>query len=152
VSNGVTPAVNIIKVDPTDNNTIVVAGRFDNAGSLGCVNICSWNVQATQWQSLGSGVQGKISDFTYYNVRIQVSYAVHRTVYRIVCLLTSTNAIIYKSNWIAVGNLSVNGVAAYATSFDSGSQVWSPFNASLPGPANTVFVNDAANQIFFAGQ
>ncbi|KAI8580309.1 hypothetical protein K450DRAFT_237864 [Umbelopsis ramanniana AG] len=123
VSNGDTPAVNVIKVNPTDNNTIVAAGRFDTAGSLGCVNICSWNVQAAQWQSLGSGVQGKISDFTYYN-----------------------------SNWIAVGNLTLNGVAVYATSFDSGSQVWSPFNASLPGPATTVFVNDVANQIFFAGQ
>ncbi|KAG2184143.1 hypothetical protein INT44_009158 [Umbelopsis vinacea] len=123
VSDGDTPAVNIIKVNPTDNNTIVAAGRFDTAGSLGCVNICSWNVQAGQWQSLGSGVQGKISDFTYYN-----------------------------SNWIAVGNLTLNGVTVYAASFDSGSQAWSPFNTSLPGPATTVFVNDAANHIFFAGQ
>jgi hypothetical protein len=68
VKNGGTPAVNVIKVNPTDNNTVIAAGRFDSAGSLGCVNICSWNVQAGQWQSLGSGVQGNISDLTYYNV------------------------------------------------------------------------------------
>lgn len=46
----------------------------------------------------------------------------------------------------------MNGVSVYATSFDTGSQLWSPFNATLPGPVSTVFVNDAANQIFFAGQ
>ncbi|GAB5587580.1 hypothetical protein Unana1_02480 [Umbelopsis nana] len=123
VSSAGTPSVNVIRVNPSDNNTVIVAGRFDNAGSLGCVNICSLDVHAAQWQTLGSGVQGSIKDVTYLN-----------------------------SNVIVVGNMSLNGASVYAATFDSGSQAWTPFNATLPGPANTVFVNNVANQVFFAGQ
>jgi hypothetical protein len=75
VNNGDTTSVNVIRFNPSDNNTVIAAGRFDNAGSLGCVNICSWNVQSAQWQTLGSGVKGKINDVTYYDVRLQTNNA-----------------------------------------------------------------------------
>jgi hypothetical protein len=68
VSNGGASAVNVIRVNPSDNNTVTVAGRFDNAGSLGCVNICSLDVHAAQWQTLGSGLNGEIYDLIYLNV------------------------------------------------------------------------------------
>ncbi|KAJ2955867.1 hypothetical protein NQZ79_g8209 [Umbelopsis isabellina] len=115
-------AVNVIRINPSDNDTVVVGGRFDNAGSLNCVNICSFNVPASQWQPLGTGLQGNVNDITYAN-----------------------------SVLLAAGNLSIQGVATYAATYNSGSQTWSPFNQTLPGPVASVFVNNAANQVIFAG-
>jgi hypothetical protein len=62
--------VNVIRVNPSNNDTVVVGGRFDNAGSLNCVNICSLDVQASQWQPLGTGLQGSVNDIAYVNVSL----------------------------------------------------------------------------------
>lgn len=66
--------MNVIRINPSDNDTVVVGGRFDNAGSLNCVNICSYNVPASQWQPLGTGLQGTVNDITYANVSIKIDH------------------------------------------------------------------------------
>ena len=49
-------------------NTIIVAGSFAQAGSLGCQGICSFDTQANQWNALGDGIQGEVSSVVYAGV------------------------------------------------------------------------------------
>jgi hypothetical protein len=52
-----------------DSSTMIVAGTFDNAGSLPCANICAWDTQTRRWSQLGAGVRdGQISAIDFGGV------------------------------------------------------------------------------------
>jgi hypothetical protein len=51
---------------------ILVGGKFDKAGSLGCKNICIWDSNLKQWKSLGvnDNLSGEIYSMDLIGVNI----------------------------------------------------------------------------------
>jgi hypothetical protein len=55
-STGSNVSVNALSI--RDGTTsLIVAGAFATAGSLGCAAVCSWDIADTRWSSLGAGLQ-----------------------------------------------------------------------------------------------
>lgn len=44
-------------VERSGANSLIVAGNFTSAGSLACAAVCAWDISATRWSALGSGLQ-----------------------------------------------------------------------------------------------
>jgi hypothetical protein len=70
VSNTATVVVRSITASTSKSGTVFVAGSFDSAGSLPCRSICSFNTASKQWNGLGDGISGDISDVVYAGVCI----------------------------------------------------------------------------------
>ncbi|CAG8665831.1 14004_t:CDS:2, partial [Acaulospora colombiana] len=117
----------------TDN--IVVAGKFDQAGSLYCESVCLWISGNQRWSPLSNNnVSGEILSIDFIG--------------------TDQNQNIL----MAAGNLTFGKTLVYLAQYDFTKSVWqemaSPGNGSnqLPGPA-TVVLNDFKKngQFFVAG-
>lgn len=55
-----------------DSNTIIVSGNFDQAGSLPCESICSWDSVGLRWVPMGSGIQGAVSALDFAGVSLSL--------------------------------------------------------------------------------
>lgn len=65
---GSTATVSAIAQRPGYASQIIVAGSFATAGSLSCQSICSWDSEALQWSSLGTGLQGAVGAIAFAGV------------------------------------------------------------------------------------
>ncbi|ORX40021.1 cortical protein marker for cell polarity-domain-containing protein [Kockovaella imperatae] len=121
-----TVSVNAIRTR-MDTNTVVVAGSFTNAGSLGCSAVCLWDAQQAQWSTPGQGLQsGEVRAIDFAGEKFD-------------------SVIIAGSFVLPSGDVSF--VASY--SFDN--STWTGLG-TLPGPALAVAVDDKnASNIFAAG-
>lgn len=51
-----------------DDEKLLVGGRFDNAGSLGCEAVCLYDVANTRWESPSSdGIAGTVTDAKFFD-------------------------------------------------------------------------------------
>lgn len=51
-----------------DNDKLLVGGRFDNAGSLGCEAVCVYDVRNTRWETPSSeGIVGTVTDAKFFD-------------------------------------------------------------------------------------
>ncbi|EAU91377.1 hypothetical protein CC1G_07412 [Coprinopsis cinerea okayama7 len=107
---------------------IIVAGSFDQAGSLRCQAVCSLDVGTKQWNALGSGIQGEVAS---------VVHALDDVMFVGGSLMLSDNTL---------GNV---------LQFAFGNATWTTVGtgSELPGPVTAVEVNNRnASSIFAAGQ
>nr|XP_019004277.1 uncharacterized protein I203_03436 [Kwoniella mangroviensis CBS 8507]OCF67738.1 hypothetical protein I203_03436 [Kwoniella mangroviensis CBS 8507] len=123
-SNNVT--VNTIRTRG-NTNTVVVAGNFGTAGSLGCAAVCLWDSKDAQWSTPGSGLSGG-------EVRA-VDFAGDAS-----------------DTLIAAGSFALSsGDVAYVASYSFTNSSWTPLG-TLPGPALAIAVDDKnSSNIFAAG-
>ncbi|KAI0645397.1 cortical protein marker for cell polarity-domain-containing protein [Trametes meyenii] len=127
-SSGSSVTVRSITANPANDNVVIIAGSFAQAGSTPCRAICSLNTQTKQWGALGNGIQGDVA---------AVAYA-------------GNNALIAAGS-IALADSTHANVAAYSLSNSTWSSVGN--GGDLPGPATAVEVNDGnMNSIFAAGR
>ncbi|CAH1757539.1 1204_t:CDS:10 [Entrophospora sp. SA101] len=62
---------NVVKVNSIKSrlgtNNIIVAGKFDKAGSIDCVSICSWDYKIGEWKSIVSNsvISGEITSVDF---------------------------------------------------------------------------------------
>jgi hypothetical protein len=47
---------------------MIVGGNFSSVGSLTCSSVCAFNTANLQWNSLGTGLVGEVSDMALVNV------------------------------------------------------------------------------------
>lgn len=67
-ANGGPGDIFVVKKQPNANN-LIVAGNFDNVGSLPCVGVCSWDLSASRWSTLGSGLgRGQVRTIAFVEV------------------------------------------------------------------------------------
>lgn len=116
-----------------DNAQIVVAGDFDTAGMLPCLNVCLWDMDTHRWSPLGSGVDGQITAIDY----------------------AGSSA----SHLIVAGEMTVGGTSASLQGWDFAAQNWTAFGSvgtgrgQVPGPATAAVVDDLSlSSIFVAGR
>ena len=116
-----------------DTTTIVVAGNFDSAGSLPCMNVCQWDTSGLRWTPLGAGINGQISTVDF----------------------AGSNA----NQLIVAGSVELENQESPLASYNFDTQVWSLIgsvgsgNGQAPGPATAASVDDLnANSIFVAGR
>ncbi|RIA96482.1 cortical protein marker for cell polarity-domain-containing protein [Glomus cerebriforme] len=109
--------VNII-ISHTGTSDILVGGKFDKAGSLGCKTICAWDSNFKQWKTLGvtNNLSGEIFSMDLIGKK--------------------------RDSLIAAGNLTLNGTPAYLLKYDFGKSSWEDVRGTgdgkLPGPAAVV--------------
>ncbi|WRT67827.1 uncharacterized protein IL334_004801 [Kwoniella shivajii] len=119
-------AVNSIRTRG-NTNTVVVAGNFATAGSLGCVAVCLWDSKNAQWSTPGSGLSsGEVRAIDFAGE----SY----------------------DTLIAAGSFSLSsGDVAYVASYSFTNSSWTPLG-TLPGPALALAVDDKnSSNIFVSG-
>ncbi|WVW84622.1 hypothetical protein I302_106656 [Kwoniella bestiolae CBS 10118] len=118
--------VNAIKTRG-NTNTVVVAGNFGTAGSLGCAAVCLWDSKDAQWSTPGSGLSGG-------EVRA-VDFAGDSS-----------------DTLIVAGSFALSsGHVAYVASYSFSNSSWTPLG-TLPGPALAIAVDDKnSSNIFAAG-
>ena len=110
-----------------DTNTIVAAGNFETAGSLGCHAVCLWDTTNAQWSAPGQGLQsGEVRAIDFAGEKADVL--------------------------IVAGSFALpNGDVAYVASYSFDNSSWTPLG-TLPGPALAVAVDDKnVTNIFAAG-
>ena len=69
-SSGSSVIVRSITESTRDDETVVVAGSFTQAGSTPCRAICSLNVNSKAWSALGNGIQGDVAAVVYAGVSL----------------------------------------------------------------------------------
>ncbi|KAI8993776.1 cortical protein marker for cell polarity-domain-containing protein [Trametes punicea] len=125
-SSGVT--VRSITASPTNDDVVIVAGSFAQAGSTPCRAICSLDTTNKQWSALGNGIQGDVAAVVY-----------------------TGNKELVAGGSIALADNTQTNVALYSLSNGTWSAVGN--SGDLPGPVTAVEVNDGdANSIFAAGR
>ncbi|KAJ3547650.1 hypothetical protein NM688_g5377 [Phlebia brevispora] len=129
-SSGAAVVVRSITSSPSQDNTLIVAGSFAQAGSVTCRAVCAYNIPGKSWSALGSGIQGEVSAVDYAG--------------------SSLNSI------VVAGSLALaDGTGTNVASFAIANQSWSAVGNSgdLPGPVTAMDVNDGnSSSIFAAGK
>ncbi|KAJ3001333.1 hypothetical protein NUW54_g6493 [Trametes sanguinea] len=127
-SSGATVTVRSITASPANDNAVIVAGSFAQAGSTACRAICSLDTTNKQWSALGNGIQGDVSAVVYTGNKELIaagSIALADNTHANVASYSLSN-----STWAAVGN-----------------------GGDIPGPVTAVEVNDGnESSIFAAGR
>jgi len=122
--------VRSISAPNAQKNVIVAAGTFENAGSLSCHSICSLNTDSKQWNSLGNGISGDVSNVLYAGSNQDIL--------------------------VASGSLTLSGGSAASVAiFTFSNSSWAGLGnqGDLPGPVTAVEVNNGnASSIFAAGR
>nr|XP_031864237.1 uncharacterized protein CI109_000149 [Kwoniella shandongensis]KAA5531309.1 hypothetical protein CI109_000149 [Kwoniella shandongensis] len=110
-----------------NSNTVVVAGNFATAGSLGCASVCLWDSSNAQWSTPGSGLSSgevRAIDFAGDN----------------------SDTLIVAGSFILS-----SGEVAHVASYSFSNSSWTALG-TLPGPALAIAVdNRNVNNIFAAG-
>ncbi|KAK1224226.1 hypothetical protein PQX77_012883 [Marasmius sp. AFHP31] len=129
-ASGSTVVVRSISSSSAKPNSIVVAGTFAQAGSLGCPAICSLDMSSKQWTGLGNGIRGEVAS---------VAYGGDNQEFMVV------------SGSIVLSDSTPANVAQYTVPNNTWSALGS--GSGIPGPVTAVEVNDRnMNSIFAAGR
>ncbi|KAJ7622816.1 cortical protein marker for cell polarity-domain-containing protein [Mycena polygramma] len=127
---GAAVVVRSITVSSSKANTIIVAGSFSQAGSLRCQAVCSLDVNAKQWNALGSGIQGEVASVAYAG---------------------SNQEYLIAAGSIALSDNTAANVAQFAFSNSTWASVGT--GSDLSGPVTAVEVNAGnTSSIFAAGR
>ncbi|KAI8093794.1 cortical protein marker for cell polarity-domain-containing protein [Halteromyces radiatus] len=127
-SDGSPTLVNVIKYNDADS-VVIVGGNFSTGGSLSCYGVCALDMNEYQWNNLGDGVLGNVTDFVLIDNKLMVA-----------------------------GNLTLaNGKAVPVAAYDYGGNYWDTISSDttengLPGPCHTVSYDNNTRTTFFAGQ
>ncbi|KAJ8488922.1 hypothetical protein ONZ51_g3241 [Trametes cubensis] len=125
---GETVTVRSITASPANNDDVIVAGSFSQAGSTACRAICSFDTTKSQWNALGNGIQGDVAAVVY----------------------AGSNELIAAGS-IALADSTHANVASYSFSNSTWSAVGN--GGDLPGPVTAAEVNDGnMNSVFAAGR
>lgn len=125
---GTAARVNVILSRPNVQQ-LVVAGSFENAGSLACPALCVLDKTSTTWQRPSSGFDGTVNDARWISTTVL----------------------------LMAGDFRLNGTRQYLATFDFASQSFASVasNSSgsvIPGPARiAVSDTNATSQVFVAG-
>ncbi|KAK8858611.1 hypothetical protein IAR55_002840 [Kwoniella newhampshirensis] len=125
-ASGMNVTVNAIR-KRQNTNTVVVAGNFATAGSLGCASVCLWDSGNAQWSTPGSGLSsGEVRAVDFAGDSYETL--------------------------IAAGSFSLStGEVAYVASYSFSNSSWTALG-TLPGPALAIAVDDKnVTNIFAAG-
>ncbi|KAI8329444.1 cortical protein marker for cell polarity-domain-containing protein [Chlamydoabsidia padenii] len=120
--------VNMIKYSDADG-MVIVGGNFSTGGSLSCYGVCALDMTEYQWNNLGDGILGNVTDFVFIDNKLMVA-----------------------------GNLTLtNGTPVPVAAYDYGGNNWEPISDSanengLPGPCHAVSYDNSTRTTFFAGQ
>ncbi|CEH16187.1 hypothetical protein CBOM_06053 [Ceraceosorus bombacis] len=116
-----------------ESSTMIIAGTFDEAGSLPCKNVCAWDTGSRRWSQLGAGIDGQIS---------AIDYAGN-----------------HASLLLVAGSMTVNGAEASLAQWDFEAMTWTALGSvgvaggEIPGPATALSVDDYnPRSIFVAGR
>jgi len=137
-SSGTSLLVSILKQRP-NSNTLIAAGNFATAGSLGCAGVCLWDTVNGQWSAPGTGLSsGEVRSIDFADVspnRLDLAY--NQDSYDVM---------------IAAGSFVLSsGTTSYVASYSFANSTWTNLG-SLAGPALAVAVdNKNASNIFAAG-
>ncbi|CEP13222.1 hypothetical protein [Parasitella parasitica] len=116
-------SVNVIR-HISSHNSMVVGGSFASVGSMSCSSICSINTASLQWSTLGSGLNGQVSDVQLINGKL-----------------------------VAAGNISLNNSPLTIAQYDFDNSTWGPFGtADLPGPSSSLAYDSVNKQVYVSGQ
>ncbi|PSS37880.1 hypothetical protein PHLCEN_2v348 [Hermanssonia centrifuga] len=129
-SSGSSVVVRSVTTSPSQQNTIIVAGSFAQAGSAVCRAICSYDIPTKQWSALGNGIQGEVASVAYAG---------------------NSQDLVIAAGSIALADGTGANVAAYTIA----NNTWSPIGSSseLPGPVTAMEVNAGnSSSIFAAGR
>ncbi|KAI8384432.1 cortical protein marker for cell polarity-domain-containing protein [Radiomyces spectabilis] len=125
-SDGSLAKVNTIRFNPSAH-AVVVAGNFTTAGSLNCKGICMLGTSDRQWNNLGEGLAGEVTDFVFHEGKL-----------------------------IAAGNLLLKDAAVPAAVYDYHANAWSSLStaqgSSLPGPSHALAHDSHTKKTFIVGQ
>ncbi|KAF9529313.1 cortical protein marker for cell polarity-domain-containing protein [Crepidotus variabilis] len=111
-------------------NTVIVAGSFAQAGSLGCAGICSFDTSNKQWNALGSGIHGEVTSVAYAG---------------------NNQDVLIAGGSITLSDNTASNVAQYSISNNTWLAVGS--GSDIPGPVSAVEVNNHnASSVFAAGR
>ncbi|CAO3593495.1 unnamed protein product [Absidia cylindrospora] len=127
-SDGSPTLVNMIKYSDADG-MVVVGGNFSTGGSLSCYGVCALDMTEYQWNNLGDGILGNVTDFVFIDNKLMVA-----------------------------GNLTLtDGTPVPVAAYDYGGNYWEPISSDstengLPGPCHTVSYDNNTRTTFFAGQ
>ncbi|KAI6000478.1 cortical protein marker for cell polarity-domain-containing protein [Pisolithus albus] len=125
-----TPIVRSISNSAYKPNAVIIAGSFNQVGTVTCQAICLLDTQLNQWSVLGGGIQGDISS---------VSYA------------GSNEEFLVAGGAITLPNGTTTSVAQYSFSNATWTAVGNP--TDIPGPVTALEVNDGnSSSIFAAGR
>ncbi|KAG6813658.1 hypothetical protein H0H92_008895 [Tricholoma furcatifolium] len=111
--------VRSVSTSASQENIIIVAGTFTQAGSLNCQSICAYNTANEQWNILGNGIQGEVASVAYAG---------------------DNQELLMASGSIALSDNSVSNVAQY--SFSNASWIAVGNTGELPGPVSAIEVNN----------
>ncbi|KAH9892848.1 cortical protein marker for cell polarity-domain-containing protein [Cubamyces lactineus] len=125
---GESVTVRSITASPANNDDVIVAGSFAQAGSTACRAICSLDTSKSQWNALGNGIQGDVAAVVY----------------------AGSNELVAAGSIALADNTHAN-VASYSFSNSTWSSVGN--GGDLPGPVTAAEVNDGnMNSVFVAGR
>jgi hypothetical protein len=66
----------MIKYSDADG-MVIVGGNFSTGGSLSCYGVCALDMAEYQWNNLGDGILGNVTDFVFIDVS---THLFHRNV------------------------------------------------------------------------
>lgn len=118
--------VTSIEVRPNSGD-LVVAGSFDQAGSLSCNSFCIYDLNGTRWKSPTPGLSGLVSSMEFIGNDVLVF----------------------------AGDLELNSTRLYLAQYDFSTMEYSTFDnqsISLPGPINSFVLNgNGVDSVFASG-
>lgn len=140
--------VRSITASNSQSGMVFVAGSFDKAGSLSCGSICSLNTNSKQWNTLGGGISGDVSDVLYAGVGFNLlSLEKSRFDY----YFQDNQNILVASGSVGLSGNSGAGIATF--SFSNNTWVGLGAQGDLPGLVTAVEVNNGnVSSIFAAGK
>ncbi|ORX56156.1 hypothetical protein DM01DRAFT_300399 [Hesseltinella vesiculosa] len=127
-SDGSPTIVNVIKYSETDGN-VIVGGNFSTSGSLSCSGVCLLDIKEYQWNNIGDGVHGNVTDMVFID-----------------------NKLVVAGN-VSLSSGSVVPVAAYDYSTSTWDALsWDTSDTGLPGSCNAVSFDNSTGTTYLAGR
>lgn len=118
--------VTSIEVRP-NTDSLVVAGSFEQAGSLACNSLCIYDLSGHRWTTPAAGLTGIVSSMAFIGNDVLV----------------------------LAGDLEVNNTKVYLAQYDFEASAYSTFGSqstSLPGPINSFVLNgNKVDSVFASG-
>lgn len=118
--------VTSIQVRP-NTNQLIVAGSFEQAGSLSCNSFCIYDLSANRWLSPSPGMSGTVSSMQFIG----------------------NNQVVF------AGDLTLNNSNVYLAQYNFDNSAFTTFgdlSTSLPGPINSFALNsDGLSSVFASG-
>lgn len=106
-------------------NTLIVAGSFEQAGSLSCTSFCIYDLTVNRWLSPSPGLSGTVASMTFLD----------------------------NDNVVLAGDLTLNNTEMYLAQYNFQTAQFSTFSTQstgLPGPINSFELNGQGVESVFA--